>query len=568
METLRKMTGAGMVLKCLELEGVEVAFGIPGGAVIPLYDELYKRKSFKHVLVRHEQSAAHAADGYARASGKVGVCIATSGPGSTNLITGIATAYMDSVPIVAIVGQVARSFMGRDAFQETDIIGLTLPIVKHSFRVGSVAEIYRAIRGAFYIAKTGRPGPVLVEIPVDVQQEEGVWIEEKISFRGYNPNGFVNLSDVPKAVKFIKEAERPVVLAGGGVIISGATGELLALAERLEIPVATSLMGKGAFPEEHHLSLGMAGMHGTLAANKALCEADLIIAVGLRFSDRSVGRHEKFATSARIIHMDYDPAEINKNVKVHAYLIGDAKRTLSELLNAVSGIKVKSRKAWMDRIRAWKEEFKVEFEERGPVRPWHVIRSAWELTNGEALVTTEVGQNQMWASLYYKVNKPRRFITSGGLGTMGYGLPAAMGASLADPLRKPVLNISGDGSFMMSAQELDTCARYNLPVKVLLLNNRSLGMVRQWQELFFEKRYSETIYSREPDYVALAKSLGARGWTVSEASQVRDAIERALDTPGPVVINFIIPQEEKVFPMMVPGTTLDNVITQKNLGRR
>ncbi|MCD6363161.1 MAG: biosynthetic-type acetolactate synthase large subunit [Synergistetes bacterium] len=563
------MTGAEMILRCLELEGVEVAFGIPGGAVIPIYDELYKRKSFKHVLVRHEQSAAHAADGYARASGKVGVCIATSGPGSTNLVTGIATAYMDSVPMVAVVGQVARSFMGRDAFQETDIIGLTLPIVKHSFKVSSVSEIYRVIRGAFYIAKTGRPGPVLIEIPLDVQREEGVWREEEISFKGYNPNGFVSLDDIPKAVEFMKDAERPVILAGGGIIISGATRELLALAEKLEVPVATSLMGKGAFPEEHRLSLGMAGMHGTPAANKALCEADLIIAVGLRFSDRSVGKHEKFATSAKIIHMDYDPAEINKNVKAHAYLIGDAKKTLKELLEAVSELKLeKGRKEWLEKIVSWKEEFKIELEKSGPVRPWYVIRSAWELTKGEALVTTEVGQNQMWAALYYKVKGPRRFITSGGLGTMGYGLPAAMGASLADPSGKPVLNISGDGSFMMSVQELDTCARYNLPVKVLLLNNRSLGMVRQWQELFFEKRYSETIYSREPDYVALARSLGAQGWTVSEASQVRDAIERALETPGPVVINFVIPQEEKVFPMMVPGTTLDNVITQENLGRR
>lgn len=564
----RKITGAEAVLRCLELEGVKVAFGLPGGAIMPFYDELYKRKSFRHILVRHEQSAAHAADGYARVSGEVGVCIATSGPGSTNLVTGIATAYMDSVPLVAIVGQVATSFMGRDAFQETDIVGITLPIVKHSFKVKKFDDIYPAVRGAFYIAKTGRPGPVLIELPSDVQRQEGIFREVRLNFRGYNPNGSWNLERLPEAIDFIVNCERPVILAGGGVIISGACEELIALAEKLEIPVATTLMGKGAFPEGHRLSLGMAGMHGTLAANRALCEADLIIAIGVRFSDRSIGRPDKFATSAKIIHIDYDLAEIGKNVKPHVYLTGDAKKILREVIDSLGRLSLSYKKAWVEKVIGWKEEFRLNLEYAGQVRPQHVINALMEITKGEAILTTEVGQNQMWAALYYRVDKPRRFITSGGLGTMGYGLPAAMGACVACGNERPVFNVAGDGSFMMSVHELDTCARYNLPVKVLLLNNRALGMVRQWQELFFGKRYSETIYSREPDYEGLARSLGAQGWTVQEASQVRSAIERALETPGPVVINFLIPQEEKVLPMMVPGGTLKDIITEETLERR
>jgi len=347
MEETRKMSGAEAVLRCLELEGVKVAFGIPGGAIIKFYDELYKRRSFKHILVRHEQSAAHAADGYARVSGEVGVCIATSGPGSTNLVTGIATAYMDSVPLVAIVGQVATSFMGRDSFQETDIVGITLPIVKHSFKVRNFDDIYRAVRGAFYLARTGRPGPVLIELPSDVQRQEGVLKEEEISFRGYSPDGFPDLKMLLDVVKFISMAERPVILAGGGVIISKASEELIALAEKIKAPVATSLMGKGAFPEEHDLSLGMAGMHGTMAANKALCEADLIVAIGVRFSDRSIGKPVDFATSAKVIHIDYDHAEIGKNVRAHAYLAGDAKKVLREVINALGGINLSSRDNWL-----------------------------------------------------------------------------------------------------------------------------------------------------------------------------------------------------------------------------
>ncbi|KUK13849.1 MAG: Acetolactate synthase [bacterium 42_11] len=565
----RKMTGAEAVLRCLELEGVEVAFGIPGGAIMPFYDELYKHKSFKHILVRHEQSAAHAADGYARVSGKVGVCIATSGPGSTNLVTGIATAYMDSVPLVAIVGQVATTFMGKDAFQEVDIVGITLPIVKHSFKVRKFEDIYRAVRGAFYIAKTGRPGPVLIELPSDVQRQEGIFEEKEVYFKGYNPDGSLDLDGLTQAVKLIFESERPVIIAGGGVILSNAYEELLSLAEKLEIPVATTLMGKGAFPEDHRLSLGMVGMHGTPAGNKAVCDADLIIAVGVRFSDRTIGRPDKFSNSAKIIHIDYDSSEIGKNINPHVYLAGDAKAILERLLESFDGkFDSSKRKDWLEKVEEWKKELNLNLEYAGQVRPQHVLRALMEVTKGDALVTTEVGQNQMWAALYCKVNKPRRFLTSGGLGTMGYGLPAAMGASVAYGLDKPVFCIAGDGSFMMSVQELDTCARYNLPVKVLLLNNRALGMVRQWQELFFGKRYSETIYSREPDYDVLAKSLGAQGWTVSEASEVKSAIERAIETPGPVVINFLIPQEEKVLPMMVPGGTLKDIITEESLERR
>ncbi|MCS7232485.1 MAG: biosynthetic-type acetolactate synthase large subunit [Synergistetes bacterium] len=563
-----RMTGAAAVLRCLELENVRVAFGLPGGAIMPFYDELYKRKSFKHILVRHEQSAAHAADGYARVSKEVGVCIATSGPGSTNLVTGIATAYMDSVPLVAIVGQVATSLVGKDAFQETDIVGITLPIVKHSFKVKKFGDIYFAIRGAFYIAKTGRPGPVLVELPSDVQRQEGVFRGTDLNFRGYNPEGFWNLDKMPEAIEAILNCERPVILAGGGVIISNACTELLNLAEKLEIPVATTLMGKGAFPEEHWLSLGMVGMHGTPAANKALCEADLIVAIGVRFSDRSIGRPDKFANSAKVVHIDYDPAEVGKNVRPNIYLVGDARKIIKEIVDSVGKVDISRRREWLKKIADWKEELRFDLEYSGQVRPQHVLKAVMEITKGEAILTTEVGQNQMWAALYYKVNKPRRFITSGGLGTMGYGLPAAMGACIACGCEMPVFNIAGDGSFMMSVHELDTCARYNLPVKVLLLNNRALGMVRQWQELFFGKRYSETIFSKEPDYEGLARSLGAQGWTVREASQVRGAIERALETPGPVVVNFLIPQEEKVLPMMVPGGTLKDIITEESLERR
>jgi len=564
----RRMTGAEAVLRCLELEGVEVAFGIPGGAIMPFYDELYKHKSFRHILVRHEQSAAHAADGYARVSGKVGFCIATSGPGSTNLVTGIATAYMDSVPLVAIVGQVATAVMGRDVFQEVDIVGITLPIVKHSFKVRKFEDIYHAVRGAFYIARTGRPGPVLIELPSDVQRQEGVFEKREISFRGYNPNGPLDMEKLPEAIELLSNSERPIIIAGGGVVSSRACEELLGLAEKLDIPVATTLMGKGAFPEEHRLSLGMAGMHGTPAANKALCEADLIVAIGVRFSDRTIGRPDKFVNSAKIIHIDYDFAEIGKNVSPHLYLAGDAKIVLKRLLDSLGKVDLSRRKAWLDKVGEWKRELKLTVDYSGQVKPQHVLRALEEVTGGKYVLTTEVGQNQMWAALYYRVNRPRQFITSGGLGTMGYGLPAAMGASVACGPNEPVFCVAGDGSFMMSVHELDTCARYDIPVKVLLLNNRALGMVRQWQELFFGKRYSESIYSREPDYESLARSLGAQGWTVLEASQVKSAIERAIETPGPVVINFLIPQEEKVLPMMVPGGTLKDIITEESLERR
>lgn len=550
------MTGADMIVKSLEKLGVEVLFGIPGGTVIPLYDALYGSQ-IKHVLTRHEQAAAHAADGYARITGRVGACVSTSGPGATNLVTGIATAWMDSVPLVAITGQVATAAIGTDAFQEADIIGITLPVVKHSYQVRDVSKIPAMIAGAFHLAGTGRPGPVLVDLPVDIQKGEAefTW-PESIRFRGYSPEFQTDLKNLPKAAATIEKAARPLIIAGGGVILSEASEILRQCAERWKIPVATSLLGKGAFPESHPLSVGMVGMHGVLAANRAVCEADLILAVGTRFSDRSTGRGDQYGRNANVIQVDVDRAEIDKNIQSDLSLLGDARQVLSELYGAVK--KFPKRREWLEAIRKWKEE-----QEAGKSRgltPSFILEVAREVAGDDVVVTTEVGQNQMWAAQYFRIERPRRFATSGGLGTMGYGLPAAMGAAFARP-GHPVLAIAGDGSLLMNIQELETCVRYRLPVKILLLNNSALGMVRQWQELFYGGRFSETCYA-SPDFASIARSFGLFGTTVTEESQIRPALKQAFEASGPALVDFRISPEEKVFPMVPPGQAIDEMILE------
>ena len=557
-----RMSGAQMTVRALEELGVDTLFGLPGGTVIPLYDGLYD-SSIRHILARHEQGAAHAADGYARASGRVGVCLATSGPGATNLVTGIATANLDSVPLVALTGQVASFAIGSDAFQEADILGATLPLVKHSVQVRSAERIPEILKGAFHIAATGRPGPVLVDIPLDVQRELGDYrMPGQVHFPGYRPETVQDLSRLEEAATAVRGAERPVIFAGGGVLRGRAWESLARFAQTFQIPVATSLLGKGAFPETHPLSLGMVGMHGRPDANHALVSADLVLAVGCRFSDRSTGKRDRFAPLARVIHLDRDPAEIGKNIEPDLWLVGEASLLLDRLFEALAALRPLPRTGWLKQIAGWKTRFPLPHPQGdGAVHPWQVLQTAFDVTSGEALVVTEVGQNQMWAALHYPAIHPGRFLTSGGLGTMGYGLPAAMGAAVARP-DLPVFCVAGDGSLLMNIQELDTCARYGLPVKVLLLNNSCLGMVRQWQELFYDHRYSQTLYSRDPDFPKLAEALGGSGFTVDRPEEVRSAIERALATPGPVVVDFRIPQDDKVFPMVPPGGPIDEMILE------
>lgn len=554
------MNGAQITVRSLEEAGVNTIFGLPGGTVIPLYDALYD-SSIQHILVRHEQAAAHAADAFSRAGNKTGVCMATSGPGATNLVTGIATACQDSSPMVAITGQVGTRAIGTDAFQEAHILGITLPVVKHSMQVRHPDEIPHAIAGAFHIASTGRPGPVLVDIPVDVQKSQGQFSwPTQLNFPGYRPEAEEDLSNVDKAISLIRSAARPVILAGNGVIVANAAPELMALASELEIPVATSLLGKGAFPESHSLSLGMVGMHGRPVANRAMGLADLIIVIGARFSDRSTGRKDRFASQARVIHLDLDPAEIDKSVGADVWLLGNASKLMDTLRLAVRGTQCVNHREWLAELAMMNDREPLQRDiSHTEIKPWHIMSALYDATGGEALVTTEVGQHQMWAALYYKSDHARRFITSGGLGTMGFGFPAAMGAHFARP-DLPVFCIAGDGSFMMNIQELDTCARYQIPVKILLLDNGCLGMVRQWQEMFFDQRYSNTLYGRQPDFVKMAESMGVSAFSVRSPKEVRKAMERALATPGPVLVHLPIPQSEKVLPITPAGAPLDEMI--------
>lgn len=554
------MNGAQITVRSLEEAGVNTLFGLPGGTVIPLYDALYD-SSIQHILVRHEQAAAHAADGFSRAGNKTGVCLATSGPGATNLVTGIATAFQDSSPMVAITGQVGTRAIGTDAFQEAHILGITLPVVKHSMQVRHPDEIPHAIAGAFHIASTGRPGPVLVDIPVDIQKAQGqfTW-PTHLNFPGYNPEMEEDLSSLDKAISLIRSAARPVILAGNGVIVANAAPELMALATELEIPVATSLLGKGAFPESHTFSLGMVGMHGRPVANRAMGLADLIIVIGARFSDRSTGRKDRFASQARVIHLDLDPAEIDKSVGADVWLLGNASKLMDTLRLAVRGTQCANHREWLAELAMMNDREPLQRDvSHTEIKPWHIMSALYDATGGEAVVTTEVGQHQMWAALYYKSDHARRFLTSGGLGTMGFGFPSAMGAHFARP-DLPVFCIVGDGSFMMNIQELDTCARYQIPVKILLLDNGCLGMVRQWQEMFFDQRYSNTLYSRQPDFVKMAESMGVSAFSVRSPKEVRKAMERALATPGPVLVHLPIPQSEKVLPITPAGAPLDEMI--------
>jgi len=541
---------------------VDTIFGYPGGVVLPIYDELYD-SSIRHILVRHEQAAAHAADGYARASGRVGVCLATSGPGACNLVTGIATAYMDSIPIVALTGQVPTALLGNDAFQESDITGITMPITKHNYLVKNAADIDRVVKEAFYIAGTGRPGPVLIDLPKDVstgEVDEASSPPAAISLRGYQPTYEGHVRQIDKALDLIAEAERPLVYAGGGVILSGASAELREFIETAAIPVTTTLMGLGAIPGDHPLNLGMLGMHGTAAANFAVTECDLLVAIGVRFDDRVTGKIEAFAPNARIIHIDIDPAEIGKNKKVDVPIVGDVGRVLRAMLARMK--KRGDTANWVNRTGTWKAQFPPAYRDDDRLRPQYIIQQLSDLMKGEGIVVSEVGQNQMWTALYYCFRKPRSWITSGGLGTMGYGFPAAIGAHFARP-GETVVDVAGDGSFQMNIQELATVAHNNIPVKVVILNNMYLGMVRQWQELFYERRYAYTELS-PVDFVKVANAYGVEGMRVEEKADVRGALETALSHDGPFVLDFRIEREENVFPMVPAGAAINEMIGVRN----
>ena len=558
------VTGAQIVAAQLKKHGVEVVFGIPGGVVIPLYDVLYDESAIRNVLVGHEQGAAHAADGYARASGKLGVCIATSGPGATNLVTGIANAHMDSIPILAITGNVRTNLIGKDAFQEADITGITVPIVKHSYLVKRVEDLADAILEAIHIATTGRPGPVLVDIPVDVTLATLPSMPEgKLDLPSYQPTYKGHRRMIDLAAKTIAEAKKPVLYVGGGVIRSGASAEMAEFARKLGVPVVNTLMGKGAFPEADELSLGMVGMHGAAYANYTMNESDLIIAIGARFDDRVTGRLDKFGVGAKKIHIDIDPAEIGKNVAVDVPIVGDAKLVLTELNKRVKKCEVAE---WWEQVRRWQEQYPLTYEQSTEqVKPQYVVEQIYELTQGEAIVATGVGQQQMWAAQYYKCKRPRQFISSGGLGTMGFGLPAAIGAQMACP-EQLVFDIDGDGSFMMTVQELATAVTQKLPIKIAIIHNEYLGMVRQWQQLFWRGRYSGTPLVSLPDFAKLAEAFGIVGMVVDRPEGVRPALERALEIKdAPCLIDFQVVPEENVFPMVPAGGALDEVMTDPAL---
>lgn len=556
-----KVTGAQALIKSLCEHGTEVVFGIPGGVMLPIYDALYDCKDLQHMLMRHEQCAAHAADAYARASGKVGVCFATSGPGATNLVTGIANAYMDSVPILAVTGQVRTSALGKDSFQEADITGITIPIVKHNYLLKDPKDITRVIAEAFHIASTGRPGPVLVDIPMDVSLAQVEYHSVKnVELRSYKPTVAGHPLQIKKAAKYMAEAERPVLYVGGGVISANASKELVELAERTNILVTTTLLGKGAIPETHQLSLGMLGMHGTAYANYAVAHCDLLIAIGARFDDRVTGKLDAFAQKAKVIHIDVDPAEIGKTVHVDVPIVGDCKQILTELLKEVEPIEEST---WNHQVRQWKSEYPLSYASDGGLYPQYVIEQIWEVTNGESIVVTDVGQHQMWAAQFYKCTFPRQFITSGGLGTMGFGLPAAIGAQMARP-DKSVFDIAGDGSIQMTIQELMPAVAHKLPIKIAIMNNQYLGMVRQWQELFWNRRYSGVDMTAQPDFVKLAEAFGAVGIRVEKPEEVRPAIEKSMAiTDRPTIIDFRIAREENVFPMIPAGQSIEEMMVHR-----
>ncbi|MCG9479287.1 MAG: biosynthetic-type acetolactate synthase large subunit [Actinomycetia bacterium] len=564
---MSKITGAQMIINCLKQEGVEVIFGYPGGKVIPLYDALYD-SDIKHILARHEQGAAHAADGYARVTGKTGVCVSTSGPGATNLVTGIANAYMDSIPMVAITGQVSTSEIGTDAFQEADITGITAPITKHNYLVKDVKMLPSIIKEAFYIASTGRQGPVLIDIPVDISQamvDENITAE--IDLPGYKPTYKGNQKQIKQAAKKIFESKKPVIFSGGGVISSGASQILTEFAGKAKIPVITSLLGIGSFPEHNPLSLNMAGMHGTKYANIAFTETDLIIAVGARFDDRVTGKVAGFAPHADIIHIDIDPAEIGKIVNTIIPIVGNAKDVLADLSQRFFELDNKKsmdrKKLWIDFLMDLKQKYPLMYDKDSPnLKPAYIVEKIYEVTKGEAIICTEVGQNQMWAAQFYNYTKPRTFVSSGGLGTMGFGLPSAIGAKTGRP-DKTVIDIAGDGSLQMVSQELATAVSNNIPIKIMLLNNGYLGMVRQWQELFFNKRYSHTCIRECVDFVKLIEAYGGVGIRVTDKNQVEKAIKEAVNLDKVVLVDFWIEAEENVYPMVAPGAPINEMLEWK-----
>ena len=570
-----RMPGAKMVVEALKREGVEVVFGYPGGTIMPFFDFLH-REDIRMILSRHEQGAVHAADGYARASGRVGVCVATSGPGATNLVTGIATANMDSIPLVLITGQVPVDMIGNDAFQEADIIGISRPITKHSYLVRDVEDIPRIVKEAFHIARTGRPGPVLIDLPKDVSVAEGDFTyPEEVNIRGYKPILNGNSQAIKRAMDFVRRSKKPVIYAGGGIITSEASAELTAFARKTGIPVTLTLMGLGAFPGTDPLFLGMLGMHGTIAANQAVSECDLIIAVGARFDDRVTGRVSKFAPKAKVVHVDIDPAVISKNVLVDVPVVGDAREVLQEMLKLAEPLPIDS---WREELMAWKRENPLTYrQDCSVIKPQYVVEKIYELTGGDAIITTEVGQNQMWAAHYFRYDRPRTFLSSGGLGTMGYGFPAAIGAQLAFPDRV-VFDIAGDGSIQMKIQELATAVLNELPVNIAILNNGYLGMVRQWQELFFDKAYAFTCLGQRPscrrhcnnpngecppyvpDFVKLAEAYGAMGVRVEHPEDVEGAIREAIQSPRTFILEFLVAREENVFPMVPAGAGINEIM--------
>ncbi len=565
------ITGAEIVIRSLEQEKVKFVFGYPGGAVLHIYDAIYKQDSFKHILVRHEQAAVHAADAYSRATGEVGVALVTSGPGATNAITGIATAYMDSIPMVVISGQVPVAAIGLDAFQEVDMVGVTRPCVKHNFLVKDVKDIATTMKKAFHIARTGRPGPVVVDIPKDITADVAEFLyPSTVEMRSYNPVTKGHSGQIKKAVKLLLEAERPMVYTGGGVVLGDGSELLVKLVRALGLPVTNTLMGLGGYPSTDPQFLGMLGMHGTYEANMAMQECDVLLAVGARFDDRVIGNPDHFYRKARtIIHVDIDPSSISKRVKVHVPIVGDVKSVLTEMNDLVTQEKPAQSaalKAWWKQIDAWRGKKCLSYATNGLIKPQYVIEKLWEVTKGDAYVTSDVGQHQMWAAQYYKFDKPRRWINSGGLGTMGVGLPYAMGCQFADPTAQ-VACVTGEGSIQMNIQELSTCKQYHLPIKVILLNNRYLGMVRQWQEFFYENRYSESYMDSLPDFVKLAESYGHVGMRIEKPEDVEGALKEAFDMKSRFVfMDFITDQKENVYPMIPNGKGLSEMILANEIG--
>lgn len=558
-----QLNGSQIVVECLKEQGVDTVFGYPGGAILNIYDELYKHQNeITHILTSHEQGASHAADGYARATGKVGVCMATSGPGATNLVTGIATAYMDSVPMVAITANVTNQLLGKDSFQEVDIAGVTMPITKHSFIVKDVKKLAGTIRRAFAIAATGRPGPVLVDITKDVTAAKTEY--KKVVPKLINRvTETIREEDIEKAVSMIKASKKPMVFVGGGAVISGASRELAEFVEKIDAPVTDTLMGKGAFNGEHKYYVGMLGMHGTKAANLSVTDCDLLVTIGARFSDRVTGNAKKFASKAKILHIDVDPAEVNKNIHVNASIIGDCKAVL-EILN--SKLEQQDHSVWVKEVMEKKEKFPLTYPEDRLTGPY-VIEKIHEITGGDAIITTDVGQHQMWAAQYFKYQKPRTFLSSGGLGTMGYGLGASIGAQVGMP-EKRVFNIAGDGCFRMNMNEIATATRYNIPIIQVVLNNHVLGMVRQWQTLFYEKRYSQTILEDKVDFVKVAEAMGAKAYRITKKEEVEPVLREVLSLKEPVLIDCVIDPDEKVWPMVAPGAAIGEVFTEEDLKKK